>query len=152
MRKCLIIILVICVVLSTSAVVQADSYYEGRREGERIADNEHSTLPYWAAGIPASFFLSPLIGGTGTIAAAYLMDPNPESGTMTRLSDEHSEDYLIGFEEGFTERAKSRNVRAAWGATGIGFGARLILVLATMDGANSSQDDYIPAFEIKFSF
>ena len=151
MKKVLVLILIICVFLSIPFSAHADSYYEGKREGERIADNEHSTLPYWAAGIPASFFLTPLIGGTGTIAAAYLMGPNPDSGKMARLSEEHSEDYLIGFEDGYTEKAKSKNVRAAWGATGVGFTARLILILA-MEGASASEDDYIPIFEMGFSF
>ena len=152
MKRYLVFLLIITIIFTTPSIALADSYHQGRREGQRRAEEEHSTALYWGVGLPAAFLLTPLIGGTGTIAAAYLSDPAPKPRTVQSMSKEHSEDYAIGFEEGYTDKAQSKNVRAAWGATGIAFGARLILILAADNTYASSEAEYTPAVEVGFSF
>lgn len=140
-------------IISIPATVHAD-YYDGVTAGEQRAEQEHSTALYWGIGTPAAFVLSPLFGGGATIAAAYLRTPEPDSQIMAEVREEYPDDYVRGFESGYADYAQSRNTRAAWGATGVAFGARLALILAADEGDIYSSPDAqeMPVFEMQFSF
>lgn len=161
-----ITILIICIsLLSTglfpgNVMAKENGYHEGVTEGEKIAERQHSSLAYWLAGTPSAFLLSPLIGGTATIVTAYLTSPSPEHNELRRLEDEgYSNDYIRGFETGYEDTASSKNVIAAWGATGVAFAARLILALSVDDGQTYLDNSYenplqrqLPILNIGFEF
>ena len=139
MKKITVILLIICVVM-TSSYAFAGTYYEGIEDGRRKAEQEHSSTSYWLVGLPASFFLTPLLGGTATIVTAYARTPDPDNRDLIQLErEDYSTDYVRGFEKGYQDAAKSSNTRAAWGATGVGFLARLAIIMAS--------DDYTTSFD-----
>lgn len=148
MKKIASLFLIICIVVVFSLQVNAGSYHEGLREGERLADREHSAVLFWVIGFPAAVLFSPLLGGGLTLIVAYSSNPRPDSSRMSLLSREHSSDYVMGVEDGYRSAARSKNIRAAWGSTGTAFVINVLFILATYEAR--PEPVHIPVFSFNF--
>ena len=145
MRKIIILLIFLSLLFVSSFVANANGYYDGLMEGERAAEREHTTTTYWLIGTPAAFLFTPLLGGGATIVTSYVTSPGPDSRQLARLENEdYSTEYIRGFEDGYKDVAQSKNTRAAWGATGVAFAARLVIILSA-DTYTYFDDSFSPS-------
>ena len=128
MKKIISLSLVFVMLFSFTFAVNANDYTEGKNRGKRDAQEKHSAMGYWIAGGVGSFFLSPLLGGGATIITSYVQEPSPDNEIIYRLREEKSQNFIDGYRDGYTEKAKSKNVTGAWASTGIAFLGRLVII------------------------
>jgi len=159
MKKFVGLFLIFMLLFGPAVNLASADYYEGKLDGEEKAEREHSGRGYFWAGTGFSFLFSPLIGGGGTIIAAYLSSPDPDISELR--ADDYPGDYIRGYRSGYEDVAQSNNVRNAWIGTGVGLATNLLLLTILMEpGYMESGDLYlegashrigeIPVFAVDF--
>lgn len=104
------------------------------------ADAQAQSAAGWGTlGFIASALLSPLLGGGGVIAAAYLAEPRVEVPAARFASAQQNfEDpadvllYQAQYRESLSPVIRKDRARRAWIGTGIGFAVNLILIYSLL--------------------
>lgn len=126
MKVKLMIFFLVFLLASVSCTSYANDYYDGKQAGKDYAEKNYSTDLDWILGTPHAF-LSPITGACLNIGLSYMEPYNIDSEKKEGLSNNYSNEYISGFEEGYKEKAKSMSVNANLGATALGISARLII-------------------------
>lgn len=122
----------IVILLGSSVLAFANernSFVQGLTDGKLEAERYHSSMGWGLGGLAGQFILG-IVGGLCVTGASALSNPNPSIEKRIMI-DNKSEEYQLGFIEGFKQEAKSKNIKGALGGCGIGLALRLVLALAT---------------------
>ena len=120
--------------------------YTAEQDAER--DAKKSSTTGWLLGATGlSLLLSPLLGGLGTVAAAYSSggDASVPTEKIMKLEEEYGKNfdairlYSEAYEKKYKEVRRKKQGGAAWTGTGIGFLVNLVLIAAIL---NSADDEY----------
>ena len=95
------------------------SYFKGMKDAERY----HGSTGYLVAGSLLGFIIGPLLGGGGTVLVAALSNPTPSSHFA---SDGVDYEYI----QGYTKKARTKNMNNALYGSLIALGLRVVLFSA----------------------
>ena len=112
------------------------NYFAGKLDGSEEARTSYNGgKGFFWAGFALTSLLSPILGGGGTLIAAYSSNPRPNVNYLR--STDYSSEYVSGFVEEYSRVAKSKNVKSAWGGVGLGTLTNILFLVAL-----SSDDTY----------
>ena len=155
-----ILILSLVVTFAANPVIAATGYHQGVADGEHDANRSHSSTGFLVGSLAGSVLISPLLVGGGIVVGAYLSNPKPDSYILAQLERDKGIEYARGYEHGYTEKARSKNVTGAWIGTGTGLVVNVVLTTIlfsqlenSINGNNMSEDQsHIPIMNLNFAF